>query len=144
MHSDFLELLLLLEKHKVKYLLIGGYAVGIYAEPRATKDLDVWVDASLENGRRLLKALKSFGAPTDNLSEKDIQIPGLLYIFGIPPLRVDILNRVGKEVFKEAYKKRHIVQIGKVKVSVVPKEVLKKMKKAAGRPQDKADLKKLQ
>lgn len=143
MHSDFLELLQLLEKHKVKYLLIGGYAVGIHAEPRATKDLDIWVDATLENGRRLLKALKTFGAPTDNLTPQDINNPGLLYVFGVAPLRVDILNKVGKELFKEAYKDRLKIKIGRVQISVVSKSVLKRMKKAAGRIQDKADLKKL-
>ena len=143
MHSDFLELLQLFEKHKVKYLLIGGYAVGVHADPRATKDLDIWVESSLQNGRNLLKALKLFGAPTENLTENDIKNPGLLYIFGIPPLRVDILNRVGKEVFKNAYKERFLIKIGKTTISVVSKEALVRMKKAAGRPQDKADLKKL-
>lgn len=144
MHSDLIELLQLLGKYKVRYLIIGGYAVGVHAEPRATKDLDIWVDAWLANGRRLLQALESFGAPIDNLSAKDISIPGLLYVFGRPPLRVDILNRVGKEVFQEAFKEKVTVQFGKMKVFVVSKEVLKRMKKATGKPQDKADLKKLE
>ena len=143
MHSDFLELLQLFAKHKVKYLIIGGYAVGIHAEPRATKDLDLWVEASLPNGRKLLKALVEFGAPTDNLTASDIGEPGLLYVFGIAPLRVDILNRVGNEVFAVAYKDRKVVRAGKIEISVVSKTILKRMKRAAGRPQDKADLKKL-
>ncbi len=68
----------------------------------------------------------------------------MLYVFGRPPLRVDILNRVGKEVFQEAFKEKVTVQFGKMKVFVVSKEVLKRMKKATGKPQDKADLKKLE
>ena len=143
MHSDLIELLQLLEKHKVKYLIIGGYAVGVHAEPRATKDLDIWVAATSINGTKLLNALREFGAPIDNLSIDDIKKPGLIYIFGIPPVRVDILNKVGNENFEMAFKKKVEARFGKVNVSIVPKSVLIRMKKAAGRPQDKADLKKL-
>ena len=141
MHSDFVELLQLLNEHEVEYLIIGGYAVGFYAEPRYTKDIDIWVNATIKNGRRIITALEKFGAPTDNLSEKDFTLPGLIYIFGVPPLRVDLLNELKGSKFKDAYKKLNLVKIGKLKIPVVDKETLIRLKRKAGRPQDKIDIK---
>jgi predicted nucleotidyltransferase len=143
MHSDFVELLQLLNEHKVKYLIIGGYAVGFYAEPRYTKDIDIWVEASRTNGARLIKALQLFGAPTENIQPEDIATPGLLYIFGVPPLRVDLLNRLKGVKFKDAYEKRNLIAMPDTEVSVVDVRTLKKLKRLAGRPQDRLDLKSL-
>jgi hypothetical protein len=94
MFPDFLDLLRVLEKHKVQYLIIGGYAVGLHGEPRATKDLDILVNPTRKNAKALLAALTEFGAPVSDLTVKDLSTPGLLYVFGINPLRVDILNRI--------------------------------------------------
>ena len=85
MNSDFKDLLSCLNEKKVKYLVVGGYAVTYYAEPRYTKDLDLWVEASPQNSRRLVRALSDFGAPTDSLAPLDFATPGVLFIFGIPP-----------------------------------------------------------
>ncbi len=143
MHSDFFELLQLLNGHKVKYLLIGGYAYGLHVEPRYTKDIDLWVEASAANGRRLLRALEKFGAPIDNLSVEDLATPGLIYVFGIPPVRVDILNRVPGQSFAEAYRQRVKFKVDTLAIPVVSRADLILLKRAAGRPQDLADLKKL-
>jgi len=143
MHSDFLELLQLLNSHKVRYLIIGGYAVSFQAEPRHTKDLDIWIEASKSNGKKLLKALGKFGAPIANLSEQDISTPGLLYIFGIPPLRIDILNRLKGSSFAVAYSKRTKFKVGDITIPVVGLADLMRIKRAAGRPQDLADLARL-
>jgi hypothetical protein len=140
MNSDFSELLQLLNDFKVKYLLIGGYAYGFYAEPRYTKDIDLWVEASTSNAKKIIKALTEFGAPIANLSIKDLATPGLIYIFGLPPLRVDILNEVKGESFDNAYSNKEIKIVEKLKIPVVSKKTLIKLKKAAGRPQDKLDI----
>ena len=143
MHQDYLELLQLLNDHKVRYLIIGGYAVINYAEPRYTKDLDIWVEASKVNAKKLLKVLALFKAPIDNLTVEDLMTPGLVYVFGIPPLRVDILNRAIGARFETAWPKRVKVDLGKLKANFVAKPTLVRLKRAAGRPQDLADLEKL-
>jgi len=139
-NEDYLDLLRLFGDCKVRYLIIGGYAVIRYAEPRYTKDLDIWIEPSPNNAKRVLKALTMFGAPIDNLSVADLAKPGLLYVFGIPPVRVDILNRVKGETFEAAWASRDKTVLEKVKVYFVDRSTLIKLKKASGRPQDKADL----
>ena len=143
MHRDYLELLQCLNDHKVKYLVIGGYAVIRYSEPRYTKDLDIWIEASKANAKKTLKALTEFEAPVDNLTIDELAKPGLIYVFGVPPIRVDILNKAKGSTFKTAWSNREKVDVGGVKANFVSKSVLIKLKKAAGRAQDKADLEKL-
>lgn len=142
-YQDFLELLHVLEKHKVKYAVIGGYAVGIHAEPRYTKDLDIIVDPTIKNGSALIKALGEFGAPISNLSKEEIAKPGLIYIFGIEPLRVDIINRIKGASVSEIIKRAKKFKIQDTKIIVVSIADLIKLKKIAGRPQDLADIEKL-
>ncbi len=139
-YQDFLELLRVLEKHKVKYALIGGYAVGIYAEPRYTKDMDIVVAPTLKNARALLLALEEFGAPISNLSKEDIAKPGLLYVFGVEPLRVDILNRIKGVSVALLIKRSKKIKIKKISASVVSLSDLIKLKQLAGRKQDLADI----
>ena len=94
MNSDFVEILQFLNVRKVKYLVIGGYAVTYYSEPRYTKDLDILVEDSKANSIKLFKVLKEFGAPVDNLNELDFAEKGTIYVFGIPPNRIDILSGI--------------------------------------------------
>lgn len=148
MYRDYLELLLCLNDHKVRYLIIGGYAVVQYAEPRYTKDLDIWIEASSTNAKKALKALDAFGAPIDNLTVEDLSKPGLIYVFGIPPVRVDILNKASGCTFTTAWKNKKIFPLGKIKskpikANFIGKKDLIKLKKTAGRVQDLADIEKL-
>ena len=143
MNSDFRELLRLLSENKVRYLVIGGYAVSYYAEPRYTKDLDIWVEASSINAKRLIKALSEFGAPVDNLETSDFEKEGLVYVFGVPPNRVDLLNGVKGTPFTSAWKSRNIVNLGDLKVPFISREDLIKVKKKANRAQDREDIRKL-
>ena len=112
----------------------------MYAEPRFTKDLDLIVAPRPQNATRVLKALEEFGAPTANLTRKDLVRPGLLYVFGVPPLRVDILNRIEGIELKAVIKKANRVAIDDTHIRVVAIEDLIAMKLLAGRPQDKADV----
>lgn len=144
MHPDYLELLRCLNASKVRYLIIGGYAVIHYAEPRYTKDLDIWIEASSSNAKKLLKALENFGAPIDNLTVDELAKPGLVYVFGVPPLRVDIMNRAKGATFKSSWPKRERIEVAKgMKANFVSKQVLIKLKSATKRAQDLADLEKL-
>jgi predicted nucleotidyltransferase len=143
MYQDFLELLRVFESHKVRYIVIGGYAVGIHAEPRFTKDLDILIEPSETNAKRVYKALNKFGAPTDNLTIEDLATPGLLYMFGVPPLRVDILNRIKGTNPSLLIKRGKKINIADTHLKVVCLEDLIKLKKIADRPQDRVDIMKL-
>ena len=104
-NSDFSDLLKLFNDKKVKYLIIGGYAVVQYAEPRYTKDLDIWINTDTTNASSVYEALKEFGAPLAELTEKDFAEEGYFYQMGVPPVRVDILMGIPGVAFEEAWKK---------------------------------------
>ena len=90
-NSDFSDLLNLFNDGGVRYLVIGGYAIIQYAEPRFTKDLDLWISADSTNAVAVYKALKSFGAPLAGLTEADFDEEGYFCQMGVPPMRVDPL-----------------------------------------------------
>ena len=90
-NSDFNDLLRLFNDNHVRYLVIGGYAVIQYAEPRLTMDLELWISTDTDNAASIFKALKIFGAPLAGLTEADFSEEGYFYQMGVPPLRVDIL-----------------------------------------------------
>src|ERR1035438_4983942 len=94
MSSDFEELLRIFNGNEVKYLIVGGHAVMLYTEPRYTKDLDVWIEASEENAARVFMALAEFGAPLTGLKPSDFARQGFFYQLGQPPARVDILMSI--------------------------------------------------
>ena len=94
MLSDYSELLSILNAHRVKYLVIGAYAVAIHAQPRATKDLDILVKADPENAKAVFAALAEFGAPLQGLTSADFEEPGPFFRIGREPVGVDILTAI--------------------------------------------------
>jgi hypothetical protein len=93
-NSDFKDLLNLFNDYHVKYLIIGGYAVIKYTEPRYTKNLDLWIRANAKNAHAVFQALREFGAPLTGLTSADFAEEGYFYQMGIPPVRVDILMSI--------------------------------------------------
>jgi len=94
--KDYEELLKLFNKHRVKYCIIGAYAVAFYAKPRYTKDMDILVEPSIKNGQKIVNALNEFGFKSLNLSEKDFSLRGKIIQLGYEPVRVDIItSRIG-------------------------------------------------
>ena len=144
MNSDLRELLVCLNRHRVKYVIVGGYAVMKYTEPRYTKDVDLLVEASASNSKKLVSALKAFGAPVDNLSPTEFSVAGTMYFMGVAPARVDILTRIKGAKFINIFRTSQEGRLFGVKVRFISRENLIKTKKAAGRPQDLLDLEKLQ
>ena len=138
-NSDFTDLLKLFSDKKVKYLIIGGYAVIQYAEPRYTKDLDVWISTDISNAKSVYKALKEFGAPLAELTEADFSEEGYFYQMGVPPMRVDILMGIPGIEFEEAWKKRVEIDFDGLLVTFISREDLITAKRASGRPQDLID-----
>ncbi len=139
-NSDFSELLKLFNDNHVKYLVVGGYAVIQYAEPRFTKDLDLWISTDPENAAAVFTALKIFGAPLSGLSEADFSEEGYFYQMGIPPVRVDILMGIPGGNFERAWANRNEVDFDGLMVSFISKQDLIESKKASGRPQDLIDV----
>ena len=90
MNEDFLDLLSALNAAEARYLVVGAFAVGVHGRPRATQDLDVWIEASPDNAARVLRALRQFGAPLADLTEEDFATPGTGFKMGLPPRRIDI------------------------------------------------------
>jgi hypothetical protein len=142
-NSDFTDLLNLFNDNNVRYLVIGGYAVIQYGEPRFTKDLDLWISTDKENAGAVYNALKLFGAPLAGLTEEDFAEEGYFYQMGNPPIRIDILMGIPGGDFEQAWGHRNQVDFGSVTVPFISKDDLIKVKLASGRIQDILDVKAL-
>jgi hypothetical protein len=141
MYQDFKELLSLFIEHKVKYLVVGGYAVSFYAQPRATKHLDILIQADANNAKAVFAALAKFGAPLEGLTPEDFIEQGKFYRMGHPPLMVDILPEIIGIDFDAAWEKRVGAEIDKgLNVLFIDMDSLLTAKLAAGRPEDLADV----
>ena len=141
-NPHYKELLQLFNEFQVEYLIVGGFAVMKYGEPRYTKDLDVWVHNSQQNSVRVVEALKKFGAPLENdrivaetFAEKQV-----VYQIGVAPVRIDILTEITGVEFSNAWKKRVPSSFFGVPVHFISIEDLMTNKKALGRSSDLKDL----
>jgi hypothetical protein len=143
MNSDFKDLLRIFNEYGVEYLVIGGYAVMEYTEPRYTKNLDLWIRADPKNAKAVYQALSDFGAPLKKLNPDDFAEEGYFYQMGIAPSRIDILMSLPGLRFSDAWPHRVVVEMGKIKTYFVSKADLITIKRAAGRPEDLLDLQRL-
>jgi Nucleotidyltransferase of unknown function (DUF6036) len=143
MPKDLKDLLRAFNEHGVRCLVVEGYAFGVHAEPRATKDLDLYIRSDEANGAAVYRALTQYGAPLDGLGAKDF-VDGSTFQIGQPPARVDILQHIDGVTFDEAWQNRiEGLLDGEVQVSVISKEDLIRNKLASGSEQDVLDVKKL-
>jgi predicted nucleotidyltransferase len=138
-NSDFSELLRIFNDHNVRYMVIGGYAVVQYAEPRFTKDLDMLISTDIANAEAVYKSLLEFGAPLSGLTEKDFSEEGFFFQMGVPPVRVDILMGIPGVHFEACWNRRVEIDFDGLKVIFISKQDLIDSKRAAGRPQDLID-----
>ncbi len=138
---DFRDLLCGLSEAEARFLIVGGYAVAFHGRPRATKDLDVWVEASPENAARVLRALRAFGAPLYGLTERDFETPEMGLQIGVAPQRIDVITRVSGLLFEQAWPNRVEVTVPPdLRCPFVGLADLLRNKRAAARPQDLADV----
>jgi hypothetical protein len=142
MFSDFKELLSVLNGCRVKYLVVGAHAVSIHAQPRATKDLDIWVRPDSENAAAVYEALAKFGAPLTGLRPADFAQPGPFFRMGREPVGVDILTEIAGVDFDSAWARRveAVIDSSGLKTNFISREDLIATKLASGRPQDLADV----
>jgi len=125
-------------------MLVGAYAVAAHGVPRATGDIDLWVKRSNENAERVWTALKKFGAPLSDLTKDDLTSLGTVIQLGVTPRRIDILTEITGVEFEEAEAERLVVSIEGIEIPVIGLTHLIKNKKAVGRPQDEADVSRLE
>jgi predicted nucleotidyltransferase len=142
--QDFRELFEFLNANRVEYLLLGGYAVIAYGYVRNTSDIDVVVNDSLENSRRLMKALAEFGFAETQLQPELFAEPDSVVRMGVEPMRIEILNYLKGVDFNEAYSRRRSVKVEDVSVDLIGLSDLLANKKAVGRPKDLVDVEELE
>jgi len=136
---DFKELLNTLEKYRVRYLVVGGYAVMKYTEPRFTKDLDLWISTDETNSKAVFSALKEFGAPLKGLTPHDFTESGYFYQMGNPPFRLDIMMSIPGVEFETAWVHREEVLLEGMTIPFISRADLIRAKEASGRAQDLLD-----
>jgi hypothetical protein len=140
--EDFKDFIKCLNDNNVRYLLIGGWAVGFYGNPRATKDIDFIVAIDDENIKKLQKALYEFGAPT--VSEQVFQEKGNVFRMGKSPIQIDIINEADGIDFEDCFARRNIITIEELEILIISKNDLIQNKKSSGRHRDLADVESLE
>jgi hypothetical protein len=143
-NPDFRDLFFELNAADARYLVVGAYAVTFHSRPRFTKDLDVLVDPTPQNAARVHRALRSFGAPLEDVTEQDLATPGIVYQIGVEPNRIDVITEIDGVAFGPAWEARVDSVYGDCAIHVLSREDLIASKRAAGRPQDLADLRELE
>lgn len=138
--KDYEEFLSLLNKHNVKYCIIGAFAVAFYAKPRYTKDIDILVESSKENAQRILKVLEEFGFGELAISIEDLTRDGNILQLGYEPLRIDLLNKLEGFQFQDIWQNRVMSEYGSESVHFIGLDDLIKNKKMSDRPSDKIDI----
>ena len=142
--KDFKEFVELLNENNVKYLVVGGYAVALHGNPRYTKDLDIWIEPSPDNAKKILNALGKFGFSSLELEVKDFLEKDQIIQLGYPPNRIDLLTTLTGLNFEKCYRSRVQVKIQDIFINFIDIENLKKNKRATGRTQDLADIENLE
>jgi len=143
LNQDFREFIQLLNKNKVRYLVIGGYAVAFHGHPRYTKDIDFWIGPYETNTKKLIKALNEFGFGSLGLRAEDFQEPNTIVQLGYPPNRIDLITSPKDIDFNVCWENRIKIEVKGTTINFIDLENLKKNKRATGRFQDLADLENL-
>lgn len=144
MNRDFAEMLNALSAENADVLVVGAYAVAGHGLPRATGDIDLWVRPTPDNAARVWRALERFGAPRSRLSPASFTEPDIVYQIGLPPNRIDILTTIDGVTFAEAWAERVTSTVDGVTFQMISKHHLLINKRATGRPQDLADVARLE
>ncbi len=144
LNSDFADLLHEFAAAGVEFVVVGGQAFGFHAQPRYTKDFDVLVNPNPDNAKRVHRALAAFGAPLQDLSERDLSDPDLVFQIGVEPNRIDVLTAIDGVPFDRAWSSRVEGTYGDEKLWVLSIDDLIANKRAAGRKRDLLDVEELE
>lgn len=142
MNEDFRDMLAALVAHQCRFLVVGAHAMAVHGVPRATGDIDIWIESDPENARRAWRALIEFGAPVDSLQvkEADLTTPNSVIQIGLPPRRVDLLTSLTGLEFETAWRDRVEQRIGDLLIPFLGRDALLTNKRACDRTKDRADL----
>lgn len=140
LNSDYSDMLHVLSKHNVKFMLVGGFALAAHGYPRATLDIDLWVLASNENAVAVYSALKEFGTPMTGLTPGDFAEEGMIFQIGVAPRRIDIITKIDGVDFNDAYAKATPLPLNGISIPVISLSDLLVNKKASNRLKDLADV----
>ena len=141
--KDFKDFLKLLNQNDVEYLIVGGYAVGLYGYPRATGDIDIWISQTKENADKIIQVLDEFGFDKGELSSDFFLANDQIARLGFPPLRIEIMTSISGLTFSECFLKRKIIEMEELEINFLDLANLLINKKASGRFKDLDDLEKL-
>lgn len=139
LNKDYSEMLQCLAAEKVKFLLVGAYALAAHGYPRATMDIDIWVLPSPANAQAVLRALRRFGAPSQELTSADLQKDNTIFQIGVAPRRIDIITGATGLQFEQAFTKSIEVDIEGIRVHIPSLDDLIRNKRASGRTKDLTD-----
>ena len=141
---DFVEFVECCERNRVRYLIVGGYALSAHGLPRATKDLDVWIMVDPENAQRVVASLNEFGMAGLGLVEGDFLESDVVVQLGYPPIRIDLLTSASGVSFDACWPRRVLVDIGGMEAPFISVDDLIINKRATARPQDLVDVSSLE
>ena len=139
LNEDYRDMLHALSDEKVRFILVGAYALAAHGYPRATMDIDIWVMPSPDNAEAVLRALSSFGTPLHNLTKEDLQKEGTIFQIGVAPRRIDIITAASGLQFEHTYQNSVLVNIDGIDVRIPSIDDLIINKKSTGRTKDLAD-----
>jgi hypothetical protein len=142
--KDFRDLLRVFVAHEVRFLVVGAYALAVLGRPRATGDLDVWMEPTPENADRAFAALGDFGAPLHSLRRTDLAHRGVVFQIGLAPLRIDVLTDIDGVTFRDAWSRRFAADFDGVTAPVISRKDFLTNKRATGRLKDRADAERLE
>jgi hypothetical protein len=144
LEKDFEDFVKLLNKYKVAYMIVGGYALALHGKPRHTGDLDIWIDISEDNAAKLVLVLHEFGMGSIGLEKEDFLKPGFMSQIGYPPLRIDILNSIDGVSFADAISNMQIIRLeNDLILNYIGLNDFLINKQASGRKQDLADIREI-
>jgi len=139
LNNHYKDILLILSEKKVKFLLVGAYAMAVHGFPRSTMDIDLFVMPDPENAHLVLQSLIDFGAPVNELSAEDLQKKDLIFQIGVAPCRIDIITSIDGIGFEDAYSRSEIIDIEGLPVHVLSIPDIIINKRTTGRAKDIAD-----
>lgn len=144
LNSDYKDMLQVLLDNRVKFLLVGAYAMGAHGFPRATGDIDIWVEPSAENSARVYRSMAAFGAPLHEIAEATFTTQGVVFQIGVAPRRIDIITTISGVGFREAYEQKQVVEIEGMPIPILSLDDLIRNKRATGRDKDRLDADRLE